>query len=191
VLETMDTKASRTVLKLASVDKDDWLLDVGCGSAPFLSRLEEGTLVGIDVAPEALSIARTRTRAHLVRASGEWLPFRDLAFDRVLCHHVLEHLDNMPRGLQDMRRVLKPSAKLVLAYPNSNYLPFLLGIVRQDPLHRGQISSTARFPGFKALQKHVFLNIPHIGDSLTLSKVPLLRDLFYNVIVLLERDDDG
>ncbi len=48
------------------------------------------------------------------------MPFRDGAFDTLFSIEVLEHLpgDRLTRGLQEMRRVLKPGGHAVLVTPD-------------------------------------------------------------------------
>lgn len=48
------------------------------------------------------------------------LPFRDGAFDRVICSHVLEHvlIGELPSVLGEVRRVMAPGARLLAAGPD-------------------------------------------------------------------------
>jgi len=45
------------------------------------------------------------------------LPFKDNAFDVVLCNHVLEHIPNDTKALQELYRVLKPEGWAILQVP--------------------------------------------------------------------------
>ncbi|HET9017572.1 MAG TPA: SDR family NAD(P)-dependent oxidoreductase [Thermomicrobiaceae bacterium] len=94
------------------------LLDCGCGVGSITLDLAElvapGPVVGIDVDPGQLDVARDSTRqrglanATFRSASVYDLPFPDASFDAALAHTLLMHLSDPPAALREMRRVLKP-----------------------------------------------------------------------------------
>ncbi len=45
------------------------------------------------------------------------LSFADNSVDLLICHHVLEHVDNVPKALSEIRRVLRPDGIAVLSVP--------------------------------------------------------------------------
>ena len=45
---------------------------------------------------------------------AESIPFPDAGFDLVICINVLDHVRDVPRCLDEMRRVLRPGGHLVL-----------------------------------------------------------------------------
>jgi len=101
------------------------VLDVGCGTAPFLAaaacRYEK--LVGVDIAFRWLVVAKKRlAEAHsdvpLICACAEALPFPDGMFDRIVADSVLEHLSDQPQGLNEIFRVMRPSGYLFVSTPN-------------------------------------------------------------------------
>jgi ubiquinone/menaquinone biosynthesis C-methylase UbiE len=51
--------------------------------------------------------------ARLLRAPAEDLPFEDESFDTVVCTLVLCGVDDQPRALGELRRVLRPGGKLL------------------------------------------------------------------------------
>ena len=103
------------------------VLDVGCGTGgvtiPAKLRVgKNGEAAGIDPAPEMIAIARRKAnRAGLeidFRVGViESLPFPDGTFDAVtsslMMHHLPEHL--RVKGLAEIRRVLKPGGRLLIA----------------------------------------------------------------------------
>ncbi len=48
------------------------------------------------------------------------LPFEDNKFDMVLCNHVLEHIPNDQKAMQELYRVLKPGGMAILQIPLEN-----------------------------------------------------------------------
>lgn len=45
------------------------------------------------------------------------LPFEDNSFDFILCNHVLEHIPNDTKAMQELYRVLKPNGTAILQIP--------------------------------------------------------------------------
>jgi ubiquinone/menaquinone biosynthesis C-methylase UbiE len=91
-------------------------LDLGCGTGRNLPLLPPGArAVGVDPAWESLRRARRRAPGvPLVQARAEALPFRDGAFETVLCGLVLCSVDDPPAALAELRRLLAPGGTLRL-----------------------------------------------------------------------------
>jgi ubiquinone/menaquinone biosynthesis C-methylase UbiE len=98
------------------------VLDIGCGAgqelAPFVER--GAVAVGIDVAAEVgragreLYASRGRPGAvAFVRGGAEALPFRDGAFDVVVCRLALPYMDNA-RAIAEMVRVVRAGGGVLL-----------------------------------------------------------------------------
>jgi malonyl-CoA O-methyltransferase len=93
-------------------------LDAGCGSGRYLRRLAEagaGVVVGCDLADAMLRRVGSELaswpaapRPRLARADVLSLPFRDGAFDLVVCALVLGHVADLARALGEITRVLAP-----------------------------------------------------------------------------------
>jgi len=105
------------------------VLDVGCGAGTaelILSALQPGGVhfVGIDVARERLRDARRAMReqgvaAELAAADAARLPFAAEVFDAAFAIAVLQHVATPQAVIDDLRRVLRPGGRLVLAEPDN------------------------------------------------------------------------
>jgi SAM-dependent methyltransferase len=100
------------------------VLDYGCGSGYGSAFIADGaaSVVGVDVADDAIRYARaTFARANLdfrtIDPSAP-LPFPDGSFDVVLSFQVFEHVTDTDHYLREVRRVLTPNGRLVLATPD-------------------------------------------------------------------------
>ncbi|ABS26165.1 class I SAM-dependent methyltransferase [Anaeromyxobacter sp. Fw109-5] len=90
------------------------VLDLGTGTGRNLPLLPRDA-AAIAVDPHRANLARARRRAPrvpLVLARAEALPFRDGAFDTVVSGLVLCSVEDVPRALAEVRRVLAPSGTL-------------------------------------------------------------------------------
>ena len=171
IVELDGTKATRTVLKWFAPSKGDRILDVGCGTGRYMAAFEKAgaEVVGIEPFSFPLAQARKRVKGELRQMSAENMLFPDASFDKVLFYHVIEHLEHPHVALNEIHRVLKDKGRLLLAFPNSNYLLFKLGLVKQSPQHLHRFTPSFNPTGFKVLEKKVF----RFG---------------FNVVMLLERE---
>ncbi len=77
---------------------------------PIERRLRE--VPGLDYVTADLEDERVMVRADIMD-----LPFEDASFDAVVCSHVLEHVPDDARALQEIRRVLRPGGWALLGVP--------------------------------------------------------------------------
>lgn len=117
----------RQIVHAASIQPDDSILDVGCGTGTLLVAVAAaanpgGRLVGIEPSPEMRAraeakAARAGIAIDLIDAPAQQLPFPDASFDVVFCTLVIHHLPDTSRqkALREMRRVLRPGGRLVIA----------------------------------------------------------------------------
>jgi dolichol-phosphate mannosyltransferase len=97
------------------VDGSTRILDIGCGSSRIVQSLPQA--VGLDMQIRKLRWLRAPGR-QLTQGSLSALPFRDHAFDAVICSEVIEHIPRDQVDLSDMIRVLAPGGTLVLGTPD-------------------------------------------------------------------------
>jgi ubiquinone/menaquinone biosynthesis C-methylase UbiE len=91
------------------------VLDVGCGTGRLSAALQErGSRVwGVDASPEMVALARERgVNAKVARA--EQLPFKEGWFERAVLWLTV-HLLDRPRAFAELRRVLAPEGRVVVA----------------------------------------------------------------------------
>jgi demethylmenaquinone methyltransferase/2-methoxy-6-polyprenyl-1,4-benzoquinol methylase len=79
------------------------------------------SVVGVDQSPEMLAEARRRVllaaetkRVRLVEGSAAELPFEDGSFDGLTAAYLPRYLDDLPAGLRELARVLRPGATAAL-----------------------------------------------------------------------------
>lgn len=99
------------------------ILDVGCGINKYPGS------IGIDVNP--------RTKADVVCNLDAFpYPFRDQSFTEIRAIHVIEHVADVIRMLEEFYRLLEPGGKVVIATPHyTDFSSFC------DPTHRWHLNS--------------------------------------------------
>ncbi len=92
-----------------------YVLDVGVGTGVFSECLSSNYLVGTDLAPNPLKLARLRG-VESVASDAEYLPFRDSVFDCVVMVATICFLKNPERVLREVRRVIKVGGYLITCF---------------------------------------------------------------------------
>lgn len=124
---------SRELIKRAQVWNGDRVLDVCCGTGIVACRIA-GTgakVTGIDSDASRLALARQRATDEGVpvtwlEGTAERLPFRQPAFDLVTCQQGLQFVGDRARAASEMRRVIAPGGRAVIACwaPIEHQAPF-------------------------------------------------------------------
>lgn len=109
------------VVELAELRPDDRALDIGCGPGAAVraaARLVDES-VGVDPSERMLRVARRRSRhianVRYVQAPAHHLPFEEGAFTVAWTIHSMHHWGDEAAGLGEVRRVLAPGGRLLVA----------------------------------------------------------------------------
>ena len=100
------------------------ILDEACGTCDFTIEIAKGApqgskVTGIDLSEGMLQIGREKCckegiTADLQTGDCEAMPYEDETFDRIGVAFGVRNFENLPKGLTEMHRVLKPEGKLVI-----------------------------------------------------------------------------
>jgi SAM-dependent methyltransferase len=94
------------------------IADIGCGTGALTKELTQyGSCIGIDVSTEAIEFCRSRGIKELQIGSAENTGCENDSFDVVVCLDVLEHLKDDSRGIQEIKRILKPDGIAIIFVP--------------------------------------------------------------------------
>ena len=115
---------------------DSVVLDVACGTGDLsleLNRNSRGRVVGTDFCRPMLTIAKNKSegsepRIPYVEGDALSLPFADHHFDAVTIAFGLRNLANVPAGLVELRRVLKPNGRLAILEFSTPVVPGFGGL---------------------------------------------------------------
>jgi len=127
------SRAHACALRSSGIRNGMRILEVATGSGEMFRRLvranPDGKTVGLDLSPKmaahTLRRARTecpRAEAHCGAVDVRDLPFRDGAFDAVMCCYLLELLsqDDITRTLREIVRVLRSGGRFSLVVIGQN-----------------------------------------------------------------------
>jgi SAM-dependent methyltransferase len=125
------SRFAEPLLDAASVKAAMRVLDLATGPGYVAARAAErgASVVGVDVAPSMLALAR---RLHpgvdFREGNAEELPFDNGAFDAVVANFLILHLGRPQRGMAGMVRVLRRGGRLALTVWDFPERSRLLGV---------------------------------------------------------------
>ena len=107
----------RWLLDHIQIPENASVLELGCGTGllwrgsvkvpsgwrVILTDMSDGML------RETRTLSRQMPSIAYMQADAQAIPFRDASFDAVIANHMLYHVPDIPRALDEVRRVLKPS----------------------------------------------------------------------------------
>lgn len=134
------------------VEKDCYLLDIGCGYYPrniVGLKNKVGKAVGIDREPPPRSPAKN---IRLMKYDiNKKLPFKGGTFDCITMLAVLEHLSHPKEIVKECRRVLKKGGKLIVTVPSNYSKPVLETLAYLRIISREEISGHLNYFNIKEL----------------------------------------
>lgn len=97
------------------------VLEVGCGSGAFGTRLERRFVSKLNV---GLDVSLNLLRKHPfipVQGNGQSLPFQSESFDLIAASAALHHIHNLPQTLAEIFRCLRPGGHVIFVEPNADH----------------------------------------------------------------------
>lgn len=139
---------TEALLEHAAPQPEERILDLACATGIVARRVasapeQDGDIVGVDLNPEMLEVARERAAVEDVRI--DWrccdaadLDLPDKAFDLVLCQQGLQFFDDPLGAMSETRRVLDDDGRMVLTV----WQP-----LERHPVYRAVFEAEARHLG--------------------------------------------
>jgi ubiquinone/menaquinone biosynthesis C-methylase UbiE len=130
---TIGEPIAHELLRIAELKPGERVLDVGCGTG-IVTRLaaqevgDGGTVVGVDIDPGMLAVARSVSPPELHigwhEAGAEKLPLENDSFDVALCQMSLQFVEDRAKALAEMHRVLVTGGRILIDLPGHVTPPF-------------------------------------------------------------------
>jgi SAM-dependent methyltransferase len=138
------------VIKCLNPTRGATLLDISCGEGYLLNwafRLSALDVWGVDISSVALALSRQHVPdANLACCDGINIPFPGNTFDYATNLGSLEHYADIPQGIHEIVRILKPGGKCAILLPNSYYMADILWLVLRSgygPSHQQLVEQFA------------------------------------------------
>jgi ubiquinone/menaquinone biosynthesis C-methylase UbiE len=178
------------------------VLDAGCGTGYWISRLAAGRrrIVGLDASAEMLGRARSQNKQCLcVRALAETLPFENATFDRIFAVNSLHHFTDKVGFMRQARRVLRPGGGIMTIGldPHSgldhwwvyDYFTPTLELDRQRYLPAGKIRKILAAEGFSDCRTQVVQHFRAlVSAGRALERGSLARTVTSQLAILEDRE---
>ena len=121
------------------------ILDIGAGTGDFLAFVKQNgwQTIGVEPSQKAKEIALKKG----VEFANETSELENQSFDIITMWHVLEHVPDLEKQIQELKRLLKPNGTLIVAVPNfksfdaNHYKEFWAAY--DVPIHFWHFSKTA------------------------------------------------
>ncbi len=121
------------LFKNIEIEKDDYVLDYGCGAGDLLACLATRTS---HVSGSDINITKAKGRfpnLNLIKQETFYLPaIKNNTFDFISDVNVIEHISDFEGMLAELQRVLKPKGKIFITTYDTN---FPLHRILNDPTH--------------------------------------------------------
>lgn len=101
------------------LDSAGKMLEIGCGVGDFLHYAEQQgwECYGAEPSEDAVKILHSKSNAKIVKPA-QIEDFPDASFDLICMWHVLEHVDDLRWQIEQLKRLVKPNGRIVIALPN-------------------------------------------------------------------------
>lgn len=111
------------------------ILDIGCGpgllGAHIKKNQQTAQIIGIDTEQTMIQLAKKEnTYENLIKATVQQIPLKDNVIDIAVSRFSLPYWNNPQQSFNEIQRVLKPQATLILEALNKNYPKWKLWITK-------------------------------------------------------------
>jgi len=136
------------LLDAAGVREGTRVLDVGCGRGDLCAAAATrgARPLGVDLAAGMIDAARdAHPDLEFRRGDAEELPFERATFDAALAAFIVNHLPHPERAAAELRRVLRPRARVAIAMWGRPERVEFLGLF-DEALRAANVNRTLAFP---------------------------------------------
>jgi len=158
------------------VDKNQKVLDLGCGTGSFIKFLNKKNkeIEGVEISEKVAKIGQNQGLKIKISDLHQTFPYNKNTFNTITAGEIIEHIYDTDFFLKEIKRILKPNGFLILSTPNiatlGRRLMLLFGINPLIETSLTQGSGHIRYFTINSLQKllekHDFKIIIFTSDTI-------------------------
>jgi ubiquinone/menaquinone biosynthesis C-methylase UbiE len=139
------------LIERAAPQPGECLLDIACGTGivarSVAAQMVSGRIIGLDINPKMLSVARAIPTRGLpiewYEANVLKMPFDDASFNLCVCQNGFQFFPDRPNALREIARVLRSDGRIAfVAYSAIEHTPVALALANAFDRHLGPGAST-------------------------------------------------
>lgn len=116
------------IIKLLDAKRDEVIVDIGTEKGEIASNIKEyGKIICVDIDHHMLKEAKKaldNTSIYFIVGEAQHLPLKSGLFDKVMSNHLLEHLPDPQKGVEELFRIVKRRGRIVINVPNEGWILF-------------------------------------------------------------------
>jgi len=119
--EKLNLKTLKFIDELPEINKDDSILDVGCSYGITLTYLKEmgySNLHGMDLDIKAIQYLEEQGINSKIGSIMSTMKEYNGKFNLIILRHIIEHLEDPKKAIQNVKKWLKPEGKIIIESPN-------------------------------------------------------------------------
>ena len=136
LLRTIEKMRLKKIIQLAQLQKNDIVLDLGCGEGFLISLIPDLTekIVGLDISKIALNraseVLKNKKKVELQWGNAEELNLPNESFDKIICSETLEHVPRPRKVMEEIHKILKNDGFLIISVPDEKRIQFIMRIAK-------------------------------------------------------------
>lgn len=134
--------AKKRLKVTARLAKKGTIIDVGCGAGQQINLIKkkypDSRCCGLDLSKFSLNnaIKNYGKSIQWIQGNAEKIDGFDNFFDVVLCSEILEHVENPNKVIDEILRISKSNAQIIISIPNMSYVDNVKDFLRIFGLHK-------------------------------------------------------
>ena len=167
------------------INKNDIVLDAGCGYGEFINNIICGKKIAVDLNPETKKYLSKDIEYHL--GSTIKMPFiKKDSVDKIFVSNLFEHLEkkDIVKTIKEFKRILKEGGEILVLQPNIRFChkDYWMFFDHITPIDNRALEEIFSINGFK-FKKRILKFLPYTTKS-KLSKSSLLVKLYLKLPTL-------
>ena len=102
--------------------KNEYVLDVGCGTGLFIKEIAEIAtfIIGIDISRRMIKVANDKCKhlrnVHLICGDADYIPLQKRIIDKIFSFTLLQNMPDVYQIIREILRIAKSDSKIILTF---------------------------------------------------------------------------